>query len=170
MNASDDTRTTNARCAGGRAQRLAVAALALCMAAGGAMAQGRPGGDDRRGPPDRHERFDNGHDNRRADRRDGPGDHRHDRHDRHDRHERHDRQDFRDGRHFDRHGYEPRPAGWRRGGRLPPEYRSRNYVVNDYRAYRLQPPPRGYQWIGVGGEFALAAIATGVIAQIVLSR
>ena len=41
MNASDDTRT-DARPAGRRIQRLAVAALALCMAAGGAMAQGRP--------------------------------------------------------------------------------------------------------------------------------
>ena len=161
MNASDDTRTKNARPAGRRTRRLAVAALALCMAAGGVMAQGRPGGDDRRGPPDRYERFDNGHDNRRADRRDDRDDHRHDRY---------ERQDFRDGRHFDRRGYEPRPAEWRRGGRLPPEYRGRNYVVNDYRAYQLQPPPRGYQWIGVGGEFALAAIATGVIAQIVLSR
>ena len=125
MNASDDTRTS-ARPSGRRMQRLAVAALALCMAAGGAMAQGRHD-DDRRGPPGHGERFANGHDNRRSDR-----DHRHDHY---------DRQDFRDGRHFDRRGYEPRPAEWRRGGRLPPEYRGRNYVVNDYRVYRLQPPP-----------------------------
>ncbi|WP_408908391.1 RcnB family protein, partial [Variovorax paradoxus] len=41
--------------------------------------------------------------------------------------------------------------------RVPSEYRTRNYVVNDYRAYRLQPPPRGYQWMGVGGDFVLAA-------------
>ena len=151
---SHDTRTTAHR-PGRQLQRLAVAALALCRAAGGARAQGRHD-DDRRGPPGHGERFANGHDNRRSDR-----DHRHDHY---------DRQDFRDGRHFDRRGYEPRPAEWRRGGRLPPEYRGRNYVVNDYRVYRLQPPPRGYQWVGVGGEFALAAIATGIIAQIVVSR
>jgi Ni/Co efflux regulator RcnB len=131
--------------------RIAVAALALCMAAGGAMAQGRHGDDHDRGGPRGHAY---GHDKRR----DARDDHRR------------DRQDFRDGRHFDRHGYDARPAEWRRGGRLPPEYRNRNYVVNDYRAYRLQPPPRGYQWIGVGGEFALAAIATGLIAQIVIAR
>ena len=151
-----DSIGTIARRPGRRLQRVAVAALALCMAAGGAMAQGRSG-DDHRGRSEHKERFANGHDNRRSDR----DDHRHDRY---------DRQDFRDGRHFDRRGYEPRPAEWRRGGRLPPEYRGRNYVVNDYRAYRLQPPPRGYHWVGVGGEFALAAIATGIIAQIIVSR
>jgi Ni/Co efflux regulator RcnB len=137
-------------------RRIAVATLALCMAAGSVMAQGRHGDDHDRGGP-RGNAY--GHDRRGDDRRDGPrGD------------PRFDRQDFRDGRHFDRHGYEPRPTEWRRGGHLPPEYRNRNYVVNDYRAYRLQAPPRGYQWIGVGGEFALAAIATGLIAQIVIAR
>ena len=147
-----------------RATRIAVAALALCMAAGSVMAQGRPGGDDRdnrgRGDNDRHEQRDRHNDH---DRRDFRGNDRHD-----DR--RYDRQDFRPGSHFDRGGYQPRPTEWRRGGRLPPEYRGRNYVVNDYRAYRLQPPPRGYQWIGIGGEFALAAIATGLIAQIIISQ
>jgi Ni/Co efflux regulator RcnB len=154
MNSPSNDIRTHAQRSGRRMQRVAVAALALCMAAGGAMAQGRPG-DDRRGPPDRNERFDHGPDRRGDDRRDD---------------RRFERQDFRDGRHFDRRGYEPRPAEWRRGGRLPPEYRGRNYVVNDYRAYQLQPPPRGYQWVGVGGEFALAAIATGIIAQIIVSR
>jgi Ni/Co efflux regulator RcnB len=145
-----------------RATRIAVAALALCMATGGALAQGRPGddrGDNRGRGNDRHEQQRDRHDNR------GNG-HGNDRHD--DR--RYERQDFRPGSHFDRRGYQPRPAEWRRGGRLPPEYRGRNYVVNDYRAYRLQPPPRGYQWIGIGGEFALAAIATGLIAQIIISQ
>ncbi len=53
---------------------------------------------------------------------------------------------------------------------MPSEYRTRNYVVNDYRAYRLQTPPRGYQWMGVGGDFVLAAIATGVISQIIAGQ
>jgi len=34
----------------------------------------------------------------------------------------------------------------------------------------LQQPPRGYHWVGVNGDYVLAAIATGVIAQIVLSN
>ena len=79
-------------------------------------------------------------------------------------------QDFRDGRQFDRRGFPQPHAEWRRGGRVPPEYRGRNYVVNDYRAYRLQAPPRGYQWVGVGGDYVLAAIATGLIAQIIAGQ
>ena len=61
--------------------------------------------------------------------------------------------------------YHPRFA---RGQRLPNDYRSRQYVIEDYRPYRLQRPPRGYQWISVGPDFFLAAVATGVIAQVVL--
>jgi Ni/Co efflux regulator RcnB len=121
------------------------AVLALCMA-GSAFAQDRRGDD--RGPRGQ--------------------DQRHEQHDRRDA--RNDRQDFRDGRQADRRGYPQPHAEWRRGGRVPQEYRGRNYVVNDYRAYQLQQPPRGYQWVGVGGDFVLAAIATGVIAQIIASH
>lgn len=143
-----------------RGMTLVAAALALCMA-GSAFAQDRRG-DDRghRGNDDRHEQRD-----RRDDRRDDRREARHDRHD-----ARHDRQDFRDGRHFDRRGYPQPHAEWKRGGRVPQEYRGRNYVVEDWRGYRLQQPPRGYQWVGVGGDFVLAAIATGVIMQIITSQ
>jgi Ni/Co efflux regulator RcnB len=65
------------------------------------------------------------------------------------------------------HGESPRE--WRRGDRLPNDYRDRQYVVDDYRGYGLRQPPRGYHWVGVGGDYVLAAIASGVIAQIVLS-
>lgn len=58
---------------------------------------------------------------------------------------------------------------WHRGGYLPPQYRGGAYVVNDWRSQRLQPPPQGYQWVGTGGEFALAAIATGLIAQLIIN-
>lgn len=156
---NNDKTTSNGR----KAMTIGAATLALCMAmaSGGAFAQGR--GDDR-GPggqrqDQRDDRRDDRHDNRRDDRRDDRRDHRFDA-----------RQDYRSGSHFDRNGYQPRPSDWRRGGRLPPEYRNRQYVVDDYRAYQLQAPPRGYQWIGVGGEFALAAIATGLIAQIIVNR
>ena len=68
-----------------------------------------------------------------------------------------------------------RPAGaiphrdWHRGDRLPPEYRDRNYVVNDWRAHRLSSPPRGYHWVGVNGDYVLVAVATGLIANILIS-
>lgn len=57
---------------------------------------------------------------------------------------------------------------WRRGDRMPQQYRGHNYVIDNYRDYRLGPPPRGYHWVGVGGDFLLVAITTGVISQIVL--
>jgi Ni/Co efflux regulator RcnB len=65
------------------------------------------------------------------------------------------------------HAYGPRE--WRRGDRIPNDYRNRQYVVDDYRGYGLSRPQRGYQWIGVNGDYALVAIATGLIAQIVVN-
>ncbi len=61
------------------------------------------------------------------------------------------------------------PRDWRKGDRLPSDYRNRQYVVDDYRGYGLRQPPRGYQWVGVSGDYALVAISSGVIAQIVIS-
>ena len=58
---------------------------------------------------------------------------------------------------------------WHRGDRLPPHYRSRHYVVNNWRVHHLSTPPRGYHWVQYGGDYLLVAIATGVIAQLILS-
>ncbi|MGJ7557374.1 RcnB family protein [Variovorax sp. RB2P76] len=139
-----------------KSMAVAAAALAMCMAAGSAFAQDRrfdgrpgPGGDGRDG------RFEQR--GPHGDHRGGPPGYR-------------GNQDFRDGRQFDRRGFPQPHAEWRRGGRVPPEYRGRNYVVQDWRSYRLQQPPRGYQWVGVGGDFVLAAIATGVIANIIAGQ
>lgn len=123
-----------------KSMTVAAAVLALCMT-GSAFAQDR--GFER--SPGRDDHFSQRHDSR------GP-------------------QDFRPGRQFDRHGYPQPHAEWHRGDRMPAEYRGRNYVVNDWRIHHLQAPPRGYQWVGVGGDFVLAAIATGVIAQIIASQ
>jgi Ni/Co efflux regulator RcnB len=60
-------------------------------------------------------------------------------------------------------------SDWRRGDRLPAEYRDRNYVVDDWRGHGLSAPPRGYHWVGVNGDYVLAAVATGVIASILAS-
>ncbi|MGH8782242.1 RcnB family protein [Paraburkholderia sp.] len=57
---------------------------------------------------------------------------------------------------------------WHRGDRLPAEYRDRNYVVDDWRGHGLEAPPRGYHWVGVNGDYVLAAVATGVIASVLL--
>jgi hypothetical protein len=62
-----------------------------------------------------------------------------------------------------------RHEGWyKRGGYLPAQYRRGSYVVADWRRYRLNPPPRGYQYIrSDNGDFLLAAITTGAILSII---
>jgi Ni/Co efflux regulator RcnB len=59
---------------------------------------------------------------------------------------------------------------FRRGDRLPDRYRNRQYVVNNWREHRLRPPPRGYQWVQTGGDYVLAAIATGLIADLIINH
>jgi Ni/Co efflux regulator RcnB len=86
------------------------------------------------------------------------------------RDEHHERRDERREMREERHFYNARGGEFHRGGRLPPELRHRQYVVSNWRAYRLAPPPRGYQWVQVGPDFVLAAIATGIIVNLIVSR
>lgn len=58
----------------------------------------------------------------------------------------------------------------RKGGRLPTQYRNRQYVVNDWRGHHLSAPPRGYQWVQTGSDYVLVAAATGLIASILLNQ
>lgn len=60
-------------------------------------------------------------------------------------------------------------SDWHKGERLPAEYRDRNYVVDDWRGHGLSAPPRGYHWVGVNGDYVLAAVATGVIASVLMN-
>jgi Ni/Co efflux regulator RcnB len=59
---------------------------------------------------------------------------------------------------------------WHRGDRLPPEYNHRNYVVDDWRGHHLSAPPRGYHWVQSGNDYVLVAIASGIIAQLLLGN
>jgi Ni/Co efflux regulator RcnB len=59
---------------------------------------------------------------------------------------------------------------WYRGDRMPYEYRTRHYVVDDWRSHHLYAPPRGYQWVQSGGDYLLVAVATGIIASILLNQ
>jgi Ni/Co efflux regulator RcnB len=110
-------------------------------------------------------------DDRRDDRRDFRQDRRDDRRDfRHDR--RDDRRDFRQSRnerHF-HHYYNARGPQFRRGGYIPYEYRNRQYVVVNPRQHRLYAPPRGHQWVQVGSDYVLVAIATGLIANLIFNN
>ncbi|QXZ09387.1 RcnB family protein [Comamonas sp. Y33R10-2] len=143
--------------------RILSACVAACLGFGSLAVQAQPG------PPPGH----------------GPGDMRHGgRHDdrgRHHDNHRHDDRRFDDRRgdnrgadnRFDRRDdRRMRGAGpdhnWQRGYRVPPQYRSHHYVVNDWRGHRLSAPPRGYQWVQNGSDYLLIGIATGVIATMVL--
>ena len=86
----------------------------------------------------------------------------------HDRGWRDDRRDERRGDAY-RRGAGP-DHNYYRGGHLPMQYRSHQYVVDDWRGHRLSAPPRGYNWVQVGGDYVLVAIATGIIASILLNQ
>jgi len=78
--------------------------------------------------------------------------------------------DQRDGRWNDRRPeYNARGPEFHRGGYISHEYRNRAYEV-DYREHHLSRPPQGHRWVQVGADYVLIAIATGVIASIILNH
>lgn len=135
--------------------RMFAAATALCLVLPTvSFAQPGPGrGDDHRpgGPGDRHDGPRRGGPPPRPDAR-GP------------QRDMRDRHDARDDR-----GAGPDHA-FRRGGRLPSDYRGRQYVVDDWRGHHLSSPPRGYHWVQTGADYVLVAVATGIIAQVLLGQ
>ena len=67
---------------------------------------------------------------------------------------------------YDGPGYgAPRSYRFVRGQMLPPEFRG--YVVGDYERYHLRRPPRGYYWYRAGDDFVLAALASGLIFEVI---
>lgn len=54
----------------------------------------------------------------------------------------------------------PAPGAGRRGY-LPDSYRGD--IVDNYRRYRLRPPPHGYAWVRMGNGFALVEMGSGRI-------
>ncbi len=71
---------------------------------------------------------------------------------------------------YGRPGYRPGYVAWSRGGYLPGSYRGGGYIVHDYYRYHLRPPPRGYYWYRTGNDYVLAAIATGLIFDVIAGR
>lgn len=136
-------------------------AIALTMATGQlAFAQGNSNHDERGGNQGQGNRNDRDGDNGRQQERRG------------DKNYHHDNRDF--GRSHNEERSKGRGAGpnheYYRGDRLPVEYRHRQYVVDDWRGHHLSAPPRGYQWVQSGNDYILIAIATGIIAQLLLSH
>lgn len=137
---------------------IASALLALSVAASGnAFAQRGDHGNERA----QYSQHDDRHDN---DRRDND---RHD--DRRDQASNHRSDDARYYHRDDRRGGGPR-HDLRRGQHLSKEYRDSRYVVTDWRDRHLSAPPKGHHWVHAGNDYVLAAIATGLIAQVLLSN
>jgi Ni/Co efflux regulator RcnB len=65
--------------------------------------------------------------------------------------------------------HRPMHPDWRKGGHIARNDWGRGVHV-DYRAHHLRTPPRGYEWREVDGNYVLAAVATGLIASIILSN
>ena len=115
---------------------------------------------------DNHQRGDARQDNRRDMRQDTRRDVRQD----YRRDDRRDvRQDSRRDDRYDRRDGAGPDHSFYRGGRLPDQYRGRQYVVDDWRGHHLSAPPRGYHWVQTGGDYVLAAVATGIIASILIN-
>ncbi|SDC37699.1 RcnB family protein [Paraburkholderia lycopersici] len=58
------------------------------------------------------------------------------------------------------------PPHWGKGERVPAEYRDRQYVIDDWRQYHLKPPPRGYHWVGAGGQYYLVRNSNWVVERV----
>ena len=93
-------------------------------------------------------------------------DHRHDRRDHRD-----DRRDYREYRKDVRQAYRQDQRNyrrWARGQYIPRDYMASRYYINDYRSYRLAPPPRGYAWVRPyqnDDTYYMVQLTTGLIAQ-----
>jgi Ni/Co efflux regulator RcnB len=59
---------------------------------------------------------------------------------------------------------------WNKGERLPPEFRDRQHVVDDYRGQHLRTPPHGYRWVTANNQYFLVGSQTGTIIDIQIGR
>jgi len=115
--------------------------------------------------------------NQRGDQQQGRPEARYDNNRRYNRNQRYDRNlryDRNQGPNDQYGRWDDRGAGpdhqYRRGDRLPPSYRERGYVVDDWRGHNLSAPPRGYHWVQTSADYVLVAIATGIILQLLLGN
>ena len=70
-------------------------------------------------------------------------------------------------RNNDRRYTQQRHIQWRKGERFD-RHRAPNYrVIDAPRSYRLNAPPRGYQWVRSGNDAILVGITSGIISAII---
>jgi Ni/Co efflux regulator RcnB len=72
---------------------------------------------------------------------------------------------------YGNYGYQYARPAYAVGGYVPYSYRQPTYYVNDWHAHNLYAPPYGHQWVRTDtGDFLLMALATGLIASLILSH
>jgi Ni/Co efflux regulator RcnB len=69
--------------------------------------------------------------------------------------------------HHDNHTY-VKHEEWKKGYHMRQEDWARGEKV-DYHTYHLRRPPAGYEWRLIDGNYVLAAVATGVVASVVIA-
>ena len=82
-----------------------------------------------------------------------------------------DRHDDHAADHHDDHHDAPkyvRHDEWKKGARLKQEDWARDERI-DYHRYHLSAPPHGYEWRQIDGNDVLAAVATGVVASVIVA-
>ena len=161
------------------------AVAAACLTSGAAFAQSsdyrndRNDGDhrgnryERQESSDRYDRHDRNDRNDRqyGERRDQGRDYgRNDGYSRHDGYGRNDRNASRWDNNRGYGNYGQQTFRMQRGERFDQYYRGDSYVVSDWRSRRLYEPQRGYHWVQAGNDYALVAIATGIIASVLLNH
>jgi Ni/Co efflux regulator RcnB len=57
---------------------------------------------------------------------------------------------------------------WKKGQKMQDEDWKRGSQV-DYKAHHLKAPPSGYEWRQVDGNYVEAAVATGLIASVIVA-
>jgi Ni/Co efflux regulator RcnB len=77
------------------------------------------------------------------------------------------------GQHDDQHDAHQqryvRHNEWKRGYHMRSQDWNRGERVDNWQAYHLNAPPRGYEWREVDGNYVLGAVATGVIASVIVA-
>jgi Ni/Co efflux regulator RcnB len=58
----------------------------------------------------------------------------------------------------------------KRGEQLPARYRTHHYVVENWKTHRLTEPPPGQQWVQAVRDYALVAIATGEVTEVLVGK
>lgn len=58
------------------------------------------------------------------------------------------------------------PPELQKGDRVGPEFRNRQFVVDDWRQHGLERPPRGFHWVGLAGRYYLVRSSNWTVERV----